>query len=228
MIDVVLVMLAVAASDGLVKPDGSRLQPGDRCYVMELRGKPVGVTRQMIRADRRDSKPVWDVVVHQRAPSMRFDLRDHFVLAKRYLTPLAFDNRKLGVEQVRLRYDGRHVSGVKVENGTTTPIDLTTPGLVWEGNLWGVTFGALPLKQGTTFTLPFYQYDKGIGRFTLTVTGSETVKTPDGSVDAWVVDAGIDSKRRSTYLIDKRDGWEVGTRAGPFTTRLGGDCTGLG
>lgn len=227
MIDIALALLAVMAPAGLVKPDASRLQPGDRCYAMELQGEPVGETRQVIRADRRDGRAVWDVVVHQRVPSRRFDLRDHFVLAKRDLAPLAFDSRKLGVEHVRLRYDGNHVSGVKIENGMTTPIDLTTRTPIWEGNLWGVTFGALPLKQGVTFTLPFYQYDKGIGSFTLTVTGSETVTTPDGSVDAWVIDAGTDPKRRSTYLIGKRDGWEVATRAGPFTTRLGGDCTGL-
>ncbi len=33
----------------------------------------------------------------------------------------------------------------------------------------------LPLAEGAHFELPFYQYDKGFGRFTIDVVGSEDV-----------------------------------------------------
>jgi hypothetical protein len=115
---------------------------------------------------------------------------------------------------------------MRLDKDVPTRIDVPLPGPVWEGNLWGTTIGALPLSDGKTLTLPFYQYDKGVGRFVATVTGSERVSTPAGAVDAWTVELGVGDTSRSTYLIGK-DGVELGYRAGPFSEALGGDCSGL-
>jgi hypothetical protein len=146
-------------------------------------------------------------------------MRDHFVLDARDLRPIAFDNARGGVEHVRLAYERDRVTGRKVDKGAVAPVAAVTPGPVWEGNLYGIHIGALPLKQGATFELPFYQYDKGAGRFIFSVTGSETVTTPSGRAEAWVVAVDNGGATRATYLVDKRDGAELGTRAGLFVTR---------
>lgn len=219
-------MLALA-----VVPDGGRLSVGATCYaiVRDTATGPavIGATWQSVRETEAASEPAWDIVVHQRLSKGAFDLRDHFVLARKDLRPIAFDNRKLGKDHVRLRYADGRITGSRLEKDVAVPVDLVAPTPVWEGNLWGLAFGALPLAAGGDYSLPFYQYDKGFGTFTLRVTGSETVDTPKGKVDAWTVDAGTGPDLRVTYLIGKADGAELGTRAPGFSTRLGGDCTGL-
>lgn len=75
--------------------------------------------------------------------------------------------------------------------------------------------------------MPFYQYDKGFGTFTLKVAGSDIVETPGGKVDVWTVDVATGADRLVTYLIGKTNGAELGTRAPGFSTRFGGDCSGL-
>ena len=211
----------------VIGPDGTRLRPVDQCFLIERGGQPIGATRQIGRSTVLDGRRVWDVVVHQKADAMHFDLRDHFVLMRRDLRPIAFDSRKNGVEDVRLTYRNGRVIGRKIGDKGALAIDTPLPGPTWEGNLWGVTFGALPLRPGAKFTLPFFQYDQGLGEFTLSTTGTETVQTPAGPVRAWVVDAGTDPTHRVTYLIDRKTGEELGTRAMGFETRLGGDCSAL-
>lgn len=224
---VIATLALVASASAFVSPDGTRLRPIDQCFIIERKGQPIGLTRQVIRADKRDGRRVWDVVVHQKAAAMHFDLRDHFVLARKDLRPIDFDSSKHGVEDVRLVYMTTRVTGHKAGDKGRVPIDVPLEGPTWEGNLWGVTFGALPLRRGAKFRLPFYQYDQGLGQFTLSTSGSEIVQTPGGPVAAWVLDAGIDPVHRVTYLIGKRTGDELGTQAPGFTTRLGGDCSGI-
>ena len=211
-----------------VMPDGAHVHPADQCFVIEVAGKPVGMTHQIVRKAAYAGRPAWDVVVHQKADALKFDLRDHFVLRRSDLRPIAFDSRKDGVEHVRLAYGDGRVVGYKTGDKGREAVDTKLSGPTWEGNLWGVTFGALPLKTNAEFALPFFQYDKGLGQFTLKTVGSETVDTPSGPVAAWDVDAGADATQRVTYLIDKKTGAELGTRAGKFATRLGGDCSGIG
>jgi hypothetical protein len=224
---IVALLLTAAAAAPVTMPDGRRLTPGDRCFVLTLDGKEEGLTRETIRRVRAGGRPAWDVVIHQSLPGRKFDMRDHFVLNEADLSPIAFDNRRDGIDHVRLTYRGGRVTGSRLDKGATVPIDVVLPGPVVEGNLWGTTFGALPLRAGKTFTLPFYHYDKGIGRFIVTVTGIETIPTPAaGPVEAWTVDVDTGGKTRPTYLISRR-GAELGYRAGPFAERLGGDCSAL-
>ncbi len=217
---------AQAAAPVVVKPDGRKLKPVDQCFVIARGGQAMGLTRQTIKATTAGGKPAWDVVVHQRIGDGKFDMRDHFVLSRKDLLPISFDNRRNGEEHVRLRYASGRIMGTRTDKGIATPIDVAAPAPVWDGNLWGVTFGALPLRDGATFDLPYYQYDQGLAQFTLTVKGSEDVVTPAGTVSAWRVELpgrnGV-----TTLLLAKRDGAELGTRSGPFTTTPGGDCSGI-
>lgn len=227
----VLLLLSVLAATPIVAvPRGDRLKPVDQCFAL-TRTTPqgevtIGATRQVVRAATRDGKPVWDVVIHQRISAMKFDMRDHFVVARRDLRPILLENSRDGVLHVRLTYSGDRVKGMRRDKGRDVAIDLNV-GRVWEGNLWGLTFAALPLAQGTRFTLPTYHYDKGLTPFDVRVTGSETVATPAGPAAAWTIDVTTSRGMVVTCLIGK-DGVELGTRSPQFGSRLGGDCTGLG
>lgn len=221
-----IAILALAADTAMRVPDGRRVHPVTQCFTLVRNGQDVGLTFQQIRETRANRKPAWDIVIHQRVGTV-FDMRDHFVVAKADLAPVAFDNRRSGEEHVRLAYAKGRITGTRTEKGAAVAVDLAAPGPVWEGNLWGTTFGALPLAAGGNYTLPFYQYDKGFGSFALKVTGEEKVATPAGPVAAWAVDITADGMRHITYLIGKADGAELGNRAPGFATRLGGDCTGL-
>ncbi|MES2096288.1 MAG: hypothetical protein V4459_05980 [Pseudomonadota bacterium] len=223
-----ILALALAANALPPVPDGTRLRPTTQCFAMVGGGKMIGATFQRIRAVRVAGRAAWDIVIYQRLSDGRFDMRDHFVLARRDLRPIAFDSSRFGKQHIALTYGATRITGTRVEkDGSTKTVDVPLTSPVWEGNLWGVTFGAMPLGAGATLELPFYQYDKGFDRFHLAVTGSEIVDTPSGKVAAWTVDVGTDPKRIVTYLIDKKSGAELGTRAGGFETRLGGDCRGM-
>ena len=227
-------MLALVAGQmaaALPAIDGKRIEPVEQCFAMQHNGKTIGATFQKIRATQEAGVAAWDVVVHQRiGDGSNFDMRDHFVLRKDDLRPIRFDNESVRGDRhqhVELRYGDGRVTGARQIGEEQTPVDVQLAGPVWEGDLWGVTFGALPLRQGGTYTLPFYQYDKGVGEFTLTVTGSETVNTPAGPVEAWTLDVTTGSGPTATYLIGKEHGTELGSRAPGFASVLGGDCSGL-
>jgi hypothetical protein len=210
-------------------PQGARVVPGDQCFAITRPDAAsggdvvIGATHQVIRRVRIDGRAAFDIVVNQSVPAAQFAMRDHFVLTRADLTPIAFDSRRNGVDHVSLSYAPGRVTGRRIEKGATVPVDVAVPTPVWEGNLWGVTFGALPLAAGRSFVLPFYQYDSGIGHFDLTVTGGERVSTPTGAIDAWTVAIVKDGKPGGTALIAKRDG----LRSPRGGTRLGGDCKGL-
>lgn len=226
-----MLVLMAAAMAVFAAPQGTRLKPVDQCFSIYRPGPDgdaiIGTTHQVVRAIRVAGKPAWDIVVHQSVPMAKFAMRDHFVLNRADLSPISFDNRRGAVEHVTLRYAPGRITGTKIDKGVGTPIDVAAPARIWDGNLWGITFGALPLAAGKSFTLPFYQYDSGLGVFTLTVTGSESVATPAGPVEAWTVAIVKDGKPSSTALIAKRDGRELGSRGARGGMKLGGDCSGL-
>ncbi|KQM65822.1 hypothetical protein ASE75_06225 [Sphingomonas sp. Leaf17] len=224
-----LLLAVLAMSPVVAVPEGRRLKPVDQCFAITRltpQGETtIGATRQIVRLAKYNGKPVWDVVIHQRIAAMKFDMGDHAILARGDLRPMLFDNTRDGARHVSFAYRGDRVRGTRRDKGVDVPIDLKV-GRVWDGNIWGLTFAALPLSVGKRFTLPTYQYDNGIGRFDISVTGSEAVTTPSGPVAAWTVDVTTSRGMVVTYLIGK-DGVELGTRSAQFGSRLGGDCTGL-
>ncbi|MES2989367.1 MAG: hypothetical protein V4808_15820 [Pseudomonadota bacterium] len=214
-----LALLLAPVTDPAI--DGTRLTAGTRCYAIVRGEQAMGATLQTVTATVAEGKPAWDVVVHQRIGGGKFDLRDHFILRASDLTPIAFDSRKSGVEHVRVAYGAGKLVTTRPE---TPPAETAFTGRIWDGNLWGLTFAALPLAEGAHFELPFYQYDKGLGRFSLDVVGSEKV----GDEDAWIVEATSDGQRKVKYLIGKKSHAELGYGGGGFSQRMGGDCSEIG
>ena len=223
--------LALQTAAPTVLPDGRRLSEDRQCYVLSMtRGevsRPMGVTWQTVTRDTIDGRPVLRIVVHQSINGGAFDMRDVFVLDAATLRPISLVNTRQGQVHVRANYGADRITGEIIADGVSTPIDIPVLGPVWEGNLFGLTFAALPLAEGAEFSLPYWQYDKGFGAFSVRVAGSETVATPDGPVEAWVVEAGPDQGRDLTYLISKDGHRELGYRAGPGSQSLGGDCSAL-
>jgi hypothetical protein len=223
--------LALQAAAPSVLPDGGRLSEERKCYVLTMTrdgvSRPIGVTWQTVERDTVDGRAVLRVVVHQSVNGGAFDMRDEFLLDAASLGPIALTNTRQGQTHVRVAYGPDRITGEKIENGVSTPVDVPLTGPVWEGNLFGQTFAALPLAADAEFRLPYWQYDKGFGEFTVRVTGTEIVPTPDGDIEAWVVDAGPDADSRITYLISREGNRELGYRAGPGSQSLGGDCSAL-
>lgn len=226
-------MMTATAVAGMPNLDGRRLHAGTSCFTIERDGKALGETLQSVRRKRFEGRDIWDIVVHQRVGTM-FDMRDHFILDHASMAPIAFDSRRgskigeRGWHRISLRYSPSRILGSKTDAKRTTVIDVPLDRKVVEGNLWGLTFAALPLRGGASFTVPNWQYDKGFGAFTVRVVGSETQATPTGAVPAWVVEAGTDPAQMTRYLIAKVRPTELGYRAGPMVQKLGGSCAGLG
>lgn len=230
----ILLLAAAAAAppEPAGMPDGARLGAESACYTINLdrdgASKPIGVTWQTVRRRMLDDRYVLEVVVHQSVNNGAVDMKDEFTLDASTLGPLRLVNYRQGKVHVRLDYAQDRIRGERfAADGRRLKLDIALPGPVWDGNLYGLTFAALPLAEGATFKLPYWQYDKGFGEFTVQVVGSEQVATPDGPVDAWVLDAGATPGTRMTYLIGKASHRELGYRAGPGSQTLGGDCTAL-
>lgn len=226
-----LAALALQTAAPAVVPDGGRLSEERKCFTLTMTrdgaSRPIGVTWQTVERDTVEGRPVLRVVVHQSVNGGAFDMRDEFLLEAASLRPISLVNTRQGQVHVRLAYGPDRITGEKIEGGVSTPIDVPLTGPVWEGNLFGQTFAALPLAEGAEFSLPYWQYDKGFGTFSVRVTGTETVRTPDGRIEAWVVEAGPDEQRGLTYLISTSGNRELGYRAAQGSQALGGDCSSL-
>ncbi|QWT20154.1 DUF3108 domain-containing protein [Bacillus sp. NP157] len=230
-----MVILALAAATAATVPfDGSRLRAGDTCYDITVRGKTVGSTRQSIKATETKGRPTWDITVHQLQPSSGFDMTDHFIVDRTTMRPLSLESDRgkerseKGWHRIRLAYTDQGVTGTRETSTGTTPINVAFDHPVWDGNLWGLTFAALPLKEGATFTVPVWQYDKGAGQFTIKVEGKETVHTPQGDVSAWKILAGDSPDQPVHYKIAVSPPAELGYEAGPFAQVMGACGKGAG
>lgn len=232
MLSLLIALSSLLAQDPAAVPDGARLADSRTCYTLNMTrdgvSRPVGVTWQTVRRVERDGRAVLEIVVHQSMGGGAFDMRDEFVLDASTLRPLSLVNRRKGEVHIRADYADDRITGERIEaGGVVTPIDVPLDGPVWDGNLFGLTFAALPLAEGATFSLPYWQYDRGFGRFSVRVTGSETVQTPGGAAEAWVVEAAPGEGPPLRYLIGKTDHRELAYSAAQGSQTLGGDCSAL-
>lgn len=225
--------MALIAQLPQAQPFGPRLAAGEACYLMtDSRGgqeRPFGRTYQRIDREIVGDREVLRILVHQEIRNGAFSMRDQFVLDAVTMLPIAFESSRNGERHISLAWSAHGISGERHgPDGASEPISVPLASPVWEGNLWGLHFAALPLSEGGRFALPFWQYDKGFGEFSIVVKGSRFVETPVGPVDAWVVEVATDPARPMTYLISRSDARELGYSGGPITQTLGGDCQGLG
>lgn len=229
-----LLLIASAGAAAPASPvlHGNRLQAGTTCYVIERDGSAIGETFQSIQTAHVGDVPAWRIVVHQRVSGGKFDLRDEFLVRRSDLRPFSLHSTRgapaaAGWQQVDVNYGPAGISGTRTDAKGARPIAVSTDRTVWDGNLWGLTFAALPLRNGGQFQVPVWQYDKGFGTLRAKVVGVERVETPGDRIEAWVVEAGDDPKQLVRYLISKGTRHELGYGAGGMRQRLGGSCKGI-
>ena len=211
--------------------NGALIHDDRACYMISSTrdgaSTPVGLTWQTIEHVDVGGRPALRVVVHQSVNGGAFDMTDAFTLDTAELKPIRLENDRKGERHVTLDYASDRVVGIRLEHGVSQPVDVALPDAVSEGNLFGVTFAALPLAAGATFSIPFYQYDKGLGAFSVKVTGDEVVATPQGPIEAWTLEVSTGPGPTTTYLIAKADHRELGYRSARGSQALGGDCSAL-
>jgi len=212
-----MLTLILAAAVAAAMPQGDRLQPGRQCYDITMRkgeaSQVIGHAFQSIERVRHDGKPAWQIVVHQRMGA-KFDMRDTFLLDATTLRPFELSNTRFGKPHVRDVYgEGKVVETKWDEQGKETTVEKPLSRPVWEGNLFGAMFAALPLQEGDTYSVPFYQYDKGEGAFSIAVTGRREIDTPVGKREAIVLQAGPSESERIEYLVGADPRMELGYTA---------------
>lgn len=208
-------------------PQGDRLAEGTWCYAItaskDEETRTIGHAFQSIERVTHDGKPALKVVVHQRMGA-KFDMRDTFLLDASTLRPFELANERFGKPHVRDVYGDAQVIETRWDDAGK-PATITKPlaGPVWEGNLFGVLFAALPLEAGASYSVPFHQYDKGEGTFAIDVTGTRMVDTPEGKREAIVLDAGT-AGQQIEYLIGAAPRMELGYGGKGFGQALAPSC----
>lgn len=231
-----LLSIASTALAADLPVDGKLLSETEQCFAM-VRSTPdgemrIGDTWQSVTATEVDGKPAWKVVVHQRGMNGSFDMRDEFLLWQMDLRPISLESvAKRGgetVHEVNLNYSENSAIGEKrMPGGDALKINESFDGPVWDGNLWGLTFAALPLEQGMHYEIPAFQYDKGQGSFVVDVIGTDTVAVNGEAVEVFVVKGGMKDTSQTEYLIRQSPRAEIGYRGQGFSQTLGGDCDGM-
>lgn len=217
--------LSLMLAAALIHPDASRLTEGQRCYEMQRGGEPFGFTRQTIEAAPSIKGPAWNIRIEQIIPANDFRFTDTFLVERDTLAPIAFHSVLKGEEIARLLYFGDRVTGWKKGEEAVERVDLSLEEPVLEGNLWGLTLSSLPLDEAYSVRIPVYQYHRNLTEFVIDVEGEETIETPDGPRDVWLVKLGHSPEQRATYLIGKADGTEYGYRGPGFSQAMLADCT---
>lgn len=209
-----------------VEPDGSLLSESRQCFEM-LQTSPEGEllfghTLQTIEATEHEGRAAWRIVVHQKGAKGNFDMRDEFLLRADNLLPISLHNKALrGGElfhEIHLDYGDSVVTGKRIEaNGEVKSINEEFDIPRWEGNLWGLTFAALPLAPGERYELPFYQYDKGKGKFIVDV-----IEREGGII---TVRGGTDPESLMEYQIQASPRAELGYGNMQFKQQLAENCS---
>lgn len=226
------IWLAALADSAVTTPrmQGMRLKAGSTCYQIMAGDKPVGTTLQTIARSRHGGRQTWDIIVHQKLANGGFDLRDHFVVDRSTLAPIKMESERgrsrdaKGWHRIALDYSPTGIEGRKETATEMSRIHVPLSGPIWDGNLWGISFAALPLRAGGAYTIPFWQYDKGFGIFTVRVVGSKDVGTPSGKMAAWIVEAGSAPDALIRYTISKSPRQEIGYESSRGGQRIGGSC----
>ncbi|MEL7689906.1 hypothetical protein [Citromicrobium bathyomarinum] len=209
--------------------DGDRLKEGQTCFALKAGEDVVGFQRETITPDVSIEGPAWRIVSQQVLPERGITFVDHFLLDRETLAPIAFHSILNGQEIARLSYLNGRIFGKRFDrqDKSAKPVDLTPEGPVLDGNLWGPLLAALDLEEGMQLRPQIYQYNDGLGRFVIDVTGVDTIETVDGPREVYLVDMGFSEDRLTTYLIGTADGTEYGTRADGFSTTRLPSCAGV-
>lgn len=122
---------------------------------------------------------------------------------------MQLDTERDGVAHVSPGLQSKADNGLEDGGSDQKSIHVDLAGPVWDGNLWGETFAALPLTPGASLKLPTYQYDSGLGTFYVDTVGERSESTPAGKVQAWRIKAGLSRTEQVKYVVATQLGLEI-------------------
>ncbi len=200
-------LLAVPAPaqtvDGLAALDGSALAPATLRYEntvsMGQRSVDRPTTRTLAEATH-DDTPAWQVVDVAQSGAQA----DTLVVDRASLRPL--QRRVGGQASIRLTFDSSSVRGRLSMRGQTRDVQQTfdQPVLASTANM-EVALAALPLEPGYAARMPVYQLQQqAVATTTVEVTGTDTVETPAGAFETYVLEATSDGPGPSGTIHVRR------------------------
>lgn len=207
-------------------PSSDYLAVGNYCYLSSV---PDGENQKKVVA--KVSKKIVKkgeetfIAIHQVMPSRNFNMKDQFVL-NRDMTPTHFYHSRMGGKSLSIDYDYDGVSTSVFLLGQQTNEDgfsLKFDGKLWEGNLWGTLFTALPLQQNTTFSIPTYHYQNGPSNLEIVDVRKNDIVFNKQSIPVFEVDVNA-SGLMTTYFVSVEDRVELGYENSAFSQWIGGNC----
>lgn len=229
-----LLLMIPALQAAAAAPEGNRIRAGSQCFELTEEGKPVGVSLQKIEPGSAAGRSAWIVTMHRRRVGSVSDQIDTLALDRSSLLPIELDQqvgtpgKSADWQTLKLHYTATQVTGTRENAQGKTEIAVAfKAGPVWDAHVSGLLIAALPLHQMAQLSLPVWSYEQGFANFSLMVTGSVPVRSPQGSADAWSVRMNDDHGHGATYLVGKNPVLPLGFSGSTLEQMPGGDCRAL-
>jgi len=192
------------AADGLAALDGSVLGPATLRYANTVSLGPRSMDRpttRILSSTTHDGASAWQVVDAVQGGAQA----DTLVLDRASLRPL--QRRVGGQVLIRLAFDSTGVEGTLVMGTQSRNVqqDFGRPVLASTANM-EVALAALPLEPGYAARFPVYQLQQqAVATTTVRVTGTDTVETPAGTFETYVLEATSDGPGPSGTIRVRRE-----------------------
>jgi len=183
---------ASEAPSGIAMMDGSRLDPATLSYdaTMEMQGRSIDLSSaRTIRATSTDGTETWTVVSETETP--RATVVDSMILDRSTLRPISHHQR--GPLSMDVTYTDTSASGKIKMRGQSTSISQQFDRPTLAGGAHDLlALGTMPLEPGFSTSLQvFSPQQQTVRTARFEVTGTETVETPAGTFDTYVVDVTV-------------------------------------
>ena len=195
------------APSGVAMMDGSRLEPATLTYdaTMEMQVRSIDLSSsQKIAATSTDGTETWTIVTETETP--RATVVDSMILNRSTLRPVSRHQR--GPLSMDVAYTDTSASGEITMRGQSTSISQQFDRPTLAGGIHDLlALGTMPLEPGLSTSLPVFsarQQTVHTARFE--VAGRETVETPAGAFEAYVVDVTVGDDKVSGTVHLRADG----------------------
>jgi hypothetical protein len=195
------------APSGIAMMDGSELEPATLSYdaTMEMQGRSIDLSSvRRIAAASTDGTETWTVVGETETP--RATVIDSMIIDRSTLRPVSRHQR--GPITMDVTYTDTSASGEITMRGQSTSVSQQFDRPTLAGGAHDLlALSTMPLEPGFSTSLPVFsarQQTVQTARFE--VTGTETVETPAGTFEAYVVDVTVGDDKVSGTVHLRAEG----------------------
>jgi dipeptidyl aminopeptidase/acylaminoacyl peptidase len=179
-------------ASGFARIDGTKLTPATLSYdaTMKARGRSIDLSStQTISPTSTNGTDTWTIVGTIKTP--QGTMTDSLIADRSSLLPVSRHRR--GAATMDITFTDTAATGEMKMRGRSVSIDERLDGPTLAGGTHDLyALGTMPLEPGFSTTLRvFSPRDRATKRAEFEVTGTETVKTPAGSFEAYVVDLNV-------------------------------------